>query len=165
MNQATDLASDSTDSLWHGALRFWPLHLLAVCALYVLAGPAWDIVRMTFAGGAPGGVQVDTNGASGRMSRGRFLLDLPVDIINRSPGMVMGVSLWVETFACPDDESPTSACRRLTSFEQYVPVRLQPGSAESHDQQMNGIAPRPGEVLRIRRRLQSIDDGEPIPQL
>ena len=165
MSQASLPETDSPSFAWAAILRFWPLHLLAACALYVLGGPAWNIVRMSFAGGAPGGVQVDTAGASGRMTGGGYLLDLPVDIINRSPGMVMGVSLWVETFACADDKTPTSACRRLTSFEQYVPVRLQPGSAQSHSSEMAGVAPRPGEVLRIERRLQSIDDGEPIPEL
>lgn len=142
-------------------LRLWPLHLLLLCALYVLGGPAWRMTRMAFAAGSEGGVQVDTSGASGRQAGGRYVVDLPVDVVNRSPDMVMGVSLWVETFGCPAHDTPTSGCRKLTAFEQYVPLRIAPGSATSLSQRMTAVAPRDGEIIRIARKLQAIDGEHP----
>lgn len=140
-------------------LRLWPLHLILLLALCLLGGPVWRAARVAYSGGAEGGVQVDTAGASGRQSGGRYVLDLPVDIVNRGGGMVLGVSLWVDTYACPDTTSRLRDCRRLTAFEQYMPLRLAPGSAESASQQMDGIAPGPDEVIRIERKLQAIEDG------
>lgn len=161
MSKAHLSAPDRSESPLAGLLRLWPLHLLVACALYVLGGPAWQAVRVAFAGSVEGGVQVDTAGADGAMAGGRYMLDLPVQVINGGAGMVLGVSLWVETYGCPDEAAPLAACRKLTAFEQYVPLRIHPGSAESHHQRIAGVAPRSGEVIRIRRRLQSIDDGAP----
>ncbi|MBC2668400.1 hypothetical protein ACFOON_06635 [Novosphingobium piscinae] len=142
-------------------MRLWPLHLLLICAVYALGGPLWNATRMAFSGAAEGGVQIDTSGASGREVGGRYVLDLPVDVINRGAGMVLGVSLWVETYGCPSDRTPIAQCRRLTAFEQYLPLRMHPGSAESHSQRMDAVAPAPGEVLRVTRKLQAIEDGAP----
>lgn len=57
------------------------------------------------------------------------------------------------------ESAPAADCRRLTAFEQYVPARVQPGSVESYSQRIEGVAPPPGAVIRIRRKLQGIDDG------
>ena len=143
-----------------GLLRLWPFHILLLCAVYAGAGPAWNAARMAFAASAEGGVRVETEGASGRMWNGRYMLDLPVDIVNGTADMVMGVSLWVETYGCPSESARTSACRKLTAFEQYVPVRMHPGSASSFSQKMAGVAPRDGEVLRIVRRVDWIENGD-----
>lgn len=143
-----------------GLLRLWPFHILLICAIFVGAGPVWNAARMAFAESADGGVRVETEGASGRMWNGRFVLNLPVDVINGTADMVMGVSLWVETYGCPSESARTSQCRKLTAFEQFVPVRMNPGSAESFSQKMNGVAPRDGEVLRIVRRVDWIENGD-----
>lgn len=162
MSQASTTPSNSRETTIATLLRLWPLHIVLICALYVLGGPAWRMARMAVAGsGAEGGVQVDTAGADGRTAGGHYVLDLPVDITNGGQDMVLGVSLWVETYGCPAADTPTNGCRKLTAFEQYVPVRVAPGSATSLVQQMDAVAPAAGEIIRIRRKLQSIDNGEP----
>lgn len=147
------------ESRWTGLLRLWPMHMLLVCALLVLGQPAWKAARMAIDGPVRGGVQVDTEGASGSWSGGHFMLDLPVRIINGDTEMVQGVSLWVETYSCPSESSPTPACRHLTAFRQDVAARIYPGSVDNSDQQVQGEPPAEGEVLRIIRRLQSVTNG------
>lgn len=160
MSKAGTSIPDPERSEWADWLRLWPVYLVAVCAVYAGARPAWNAARMAFAASAAGGVRVETAGASGGMRNGRYMLDLPVDIINGTADMVMGVSLWVETYGCPSESARTSQCRKLTAFEQYVPVRLNPGSAESVSQKMAGVAPRADEVIRIVRRVDWIEDGD-----
>lgn len=158
MDPAASTSLTARQSELLALLRLWPVPVLIACAVLAFGGPTWRAVRMAWSGGAEGGVQVDTSGASGSMAGGRFRLELPVEIINRGPNLVRGVSLWVETYGCPSESAPTSRCRRLTAFEQYVPARIQPGSADSDVQQIDGVAPALGETLRITRRLQAIDD-------
>ena len=150
---------DPDDNTLKGLLRLWPFHILLLCVIYAGAGPLWNAARMAFAEGAEGGVRVETAGASGRMWNGRYVLNLPIDIVNGTANMVMGVSLWVETYGCPSENARRSSCRKITAFEQYVPMRMRPRSADSYSQSVDSIAPREGEVIRIERRLQSIDDG------
>lgn len=140
-------------------LRLWPLHILLVCALLVLGQPAWQAARVAIEGQVRGGVQVDTAGATGGWSGGHYMLDLPVRIVNGDTEMVQGVSLWVQTYSCPSESSPTAACRRLTAFQQDVPARIYPGSTESSSARIQGEPPADGEVIRITRRLQSITNG------
>lgn len=147
------------DSRWTALLRLWPMHLLLVCAVLVLGRPAWQAARMAVEGPVRGGVQVDTSGAGGSWSGGRYMLDLPVRIVNGDSEMVQGVSLWVQTYSCPSESSPTPACHRLTAFQQDVPARIYPGSMDSSSQRIESEPPAEGEVLRITRRLQSITNG------
>ena len=143
-------------------LRLRPLQLLALCALLVAAGPVWQMARMA-ASGVAGGVRIDTSGASGTISGGEYRLDLPVLVANGSPKVVFGVSLWVEAFACPSERSPTAACQRFASFEQYVPARIMPGSAQTSTQTVSGgvASDSDGAVVRIHRKLQSVTDEQP----
>jgi len=151
--------AEDAESRWTAILRLWPLHGLLLCAVLVLGQPAWKAARMAVEGPVRGGVQVDTAGASGTWSSGRYMLDLPVRIVNGDTEMVDGVSLWVETYSCPSETSPTSACHRLTAFQQDVPARIYPGSIDSSSQRIEGEPPAEGEVIRITRRLQSIENG------
>ncbi|HEY6868813.1 MAG TPA: hypothetical protein VI199_03550 [Novosphingobium sp.] len=159
MNPSEPPIFAANESRWLAILRLWPLHVLLVCAVLVLGRPAWQAARVAIDGPVRGGVQVDTSGAGGGWSGGRYMLDLPVRIVNGDTEMVQGVSLWVQTYSCPSDSSPTSACRRLTAFQQDIPARIYPGSVDSSDQQIQGEPPAEGEVLRITRHLQSVSNG------
>ena len=159
MNPAEPPIFEAEESRLVAFLRLWPLHMLLVCAVLVLGQPAWQAARVMVEGPVRGGVQVDTSGASGAWSGGRYMLDLPVRIVNGDTQMVQGVSLWVQTYSCPSDSSPTSACRRLTAFQQDVPARIYPGSTDSSSQHIQGEPPAAGEVIRITRKLQGIVNG------
>ena len=143
-------------------MRLRPLQLLVPCALLAAAGPAWKMTRIA-ANGVVGGVRVDTSGASGTIENGRYRLDLPVLIANGSSNVVFGVSLWVEAFACPSERSPATACRRFASFEQYVPGRIMPGSAQTANDTVAGSVAVDADqtVVRIYRKLQAVSEEPP----
>ncbi len=109
----------------------------------------------------PGGLAIETDGATGRIADGRFSLALPMRVYNGTNRVITNVSLWVEAYACPDDGSALPDCAKFTAFEQSVPMKTSPKSSGWFSQGVSGGLPEhiPGMALRIVRKVQSVDDA------
>jgi hypothetical protein len=144
------------------ALMAWnPLHWLAWLAALALAVPA---TRMLLDLGhfVPGGLAIETDGASGEIGDESFSLDLPMRVFNGTGQVIYHVSLWVEAYACPADGSALGSCRKIGAFAQEVPMNSAPGSSASFSQGYTGGIPAgiPGRHLRILRKVQGVEDED-----
>lgn len=140
-----------------------PLRWLAGIAAVALAVPAAmlmvEAIRIT-----PGGLDIDTQGASGTILSDRLELDLPLTIRNGTERAIMSVSLWVEAYGCPAGNAPLSACTRIFSAEQSIARRIMPGSSASTAQTLSSGLPDhlAGRHLRITRKLETIEDDRDL---
>jgi hypothetical protein len=144
------------------ALLAWnPLHWLAWLAALALAVPA---TRMLLDLGhfVPGGLAIETDGASGEIDDASFSLDLPMRVFNGTSQVIYHVSLWVEAYACPEDGSALGNCRKIGAFAQEVPMNAMPGSSASFSQSFTSGLPAgiPGRHLRIMRKVQGVEDED-----
>jgi len=140
-------------------LRWRPMQALWGLALIALAIPAGRMI-IDAAHFSPGGLNIETQGASGTLRNGRLSLDLPVDVYNGSDRVVMDLTLWVRAYACPRETSPLSACKRVFSALQAVPMRLMPGGSLHTSQTLSAGVPAdlPGDAIRILRQIDSMRD-------
>jgi hypothetical protein len=157
------MAGDGQVRAGNGRLLGW----LPLQALMLLAGAAAALplarARMDpFGPGmVRGGISVDTDGATGTIADGRFRLDLPLTVNNRTDNVVVGVSIWTEAWACPGALAPLPACRRLISTGQDFVPRLLPESAAAFPTVLTGGVPAgvaDGATVRIERRIENIYD-------
>lgn len=146
------------------ALFAWrPLRWLAGIATVALLVPAAmltiEALQIT-----PGGLDIDTQGASGTILSDRLELDLPLTIRNGTERAIMSVSLWVEAYGCPAGNAPLSACTRIFSAEQSIARRVMPGSTASTAQTLTSGLPDhlAGRHLRITRKLEAIEDDRDL---
>lgn len=149
----------STASPLRRLLNWRPIQALWLLLLVALAVPA---ARMAMDAGhfAPGGLRVETEGATGTLRDGRLDLDLPVDVYNGSDRVVMDLSLWVRAYACPQEDSPLSDCARVLSTYQDVPMRLMPGGSLHTARTLSlGVPARlPGSAIRVLRQIDAVSD-------
>lgn len=142
-----------------GLLVWLPMRWLGWLALLVLAIPA---SRMLLDMGhfVPGGLAIETQGESGEIGDGWVSLDLPLHVYNGTDRVIFRVSLWVEAFACPEDDAILSSCKKIIAFEQDVPMRTSPKSSGSFRQNYSGGVPDalPGRHLRILRKVEGVVD-------
>ena len=143
-----------------GGLVAWhPLRWLGWLALSVMAVP---VTRMIIDAGhfVPGGLAIETDGASGEIGDGRYHLALPMRVYNGTNRVITNVSLWVEGYACPAEGAKLQSCTRFISFEQSVPMNTSPKTSGWYQQEVSGGLPQfvAGGSLRILRRVQSVDD-------
>jgi hypothetical protein len=136
-----------------------PLQALALLALGAITLPAaqWAIHAAQI---PPGGLSIDTAGATGTLRDHRLSLTLPVDVYNGSDQAITGLALWVRAYACPRDDSPLADCAKLLSTAQNIPMRLMPGASLHTSQTMTSGTPAhlPGEIIRILRQIETITD-------
>jgi len=119
----------------------------------------------------PGGLAIETDGASGEIGDGRFRLALPMRVYNGTNRVITHVSLWVDAYACPGEGVALPDCAKFTSFEQSVPMNTAPKSSGWFAQAVDGGLPEnlPGHSLRIVRTVHSVDDApvdgddDPVP--
>ena len=153
-----------------GLLTWHPLRWLGWLALGVVAVPA---TRLMLDAGhfVPGGLAIETDGASGRIGDGRFSLALPMRVYNGTNRVITKVSLWVDAYACPGEGAALPACTKFTSFEQSVAMKTAPKSSGWFAQSVSGGLPDhlAGDALRIERRVQGVEDAavngddDPVP--
>ena len=140
--------------------RWRPLWIAAVLALVVLGWPAarWLIDRPHF---TPGGLAIETAGASGEIAGGQWHLTLPVAVFNGSDRAVSALAIDVQAFACPADDSPVADCRRIATLTQGTPRLIPPGESARFTDRLSGDAPAglPAGVVRINRRVESVSNG------
>ena len=149
-----------------GLLAWHPLRWLGWLSLGVTAVPA---ARLALDAGhfVPGGLAIETDGASGQIEGGRFRLALPMRVYNGTSRVITKVSLWVDAYACPAESAALTDCAKFTAFEQSVPMETGPKRSGWFAQDVGGGLPDqlPGSVLRIVRTVQSVEDapvnGEP----
>lgn len=151
--------STPTASSLRRLIAWRPIQALWGLLAVVVAVPA---VRMMMDAGhfAPGGLQVETQGASGQIAKGQVHLDLPVSVYNGSDRVITGLSLWVQAYACPTQNSPLDTCARILSTGQDVPIRLMPGGSLHSGRTITIDAPAglPGDAIRIVRRVDNVAD-------
>lgn len=126
-----------------------------------VAGPvAYQQVQA--AGHTRGALDIDTGAASAKLVDGQLQLDLPVAIYNDSPRAILGLELWVEAYACPQQRSTRAECTKVASFEQSEPTRVMPGSAARIARSITTPLPsaRAGDVMQVSRRLTRIEDDQ-----
>ena len=143
-----------------GLLAWRPLRWLGWLALSVTAVP---VTRLWLDAGhyVPGGLAIETDGASGQIGDGRYSLALPMRVYNGTDRVITNVSLWVEAYACPDEGAALPDCRKLSAFEQTVPMQTSPKSSGWFQQEVSGGLPGylPGDSLRSLRKVQSVEDA------
>ena len=147
-----------------GLLGWRPLYLLAIPLLGSVAVPIALAIRdgQHF---VPGGLQIETDGAQGTIDASHYNMTLPVAIYNGTERVILGVSLWVEAYACPSDDAALSRCQKILATEQRMPLRLMPGGSAQMSQSLAGDAPSdvPGQHLRIIRKLDRVEDDRDLP--
>lgn len=161
------MAGDRQAQAGNGRLLGWlPLQALLLLAGLAMALP---LARARFdpfgPGMVKGGISVDTDGATGTIADGRFRLDLPLAVDNRTDNVVVGIAIWTEAWACPGAFAPLSACHRLISTGQDFVPRLLPDSAASFPTMLSGGVPpgvADGDTVRIERRIENIYDERDI---
>ena len=106
------MAGDGRVQAGNGRLLGWlPLQVLMLLAGLAMVLPLARARMDPFGPGmVKGGISVDTDGASGTIADGRFRLDLPLTVSNRTDNIVVGVSLWTEAWACPSALTPLAGC-------------------------------------------------------
>lgn len=142
-----------------GALVLWaPIVIVGVVALLI---GGWGTLRLIdyFQNAVPGGVSVDTQGATGEIREGRVFVTLPLVVYNATPLPVLRVSLWTEVFACPGPRAPLAACTRLLSAAQDVPMQVGHNSAGHFiDHMESGLPDRvAGRSVRVLRELREVE--------
>jgi hypothetical protein len=157
------MAGDGRVQAGNGRLLGWlPLQVLMLLAGLAMVLPLARARMDPFGPGmVKGGISVDTDGASGTIADGRFRLDLPLTVMNRTDNVVVGVSLWTEAWACPSALTPLAGCRRVISTGQEFMPRLLPDSAASFPTVLTGGVPAgvsDGDEVRIERRIENIYD-------
>lgn len=145
------------------ALAGWrPLWAVALLGMVALAWPSVQRALDPAGGGAAaGGVTIDTSGATGTIENGRFRLDLPLALANRTDNMVLGIELWTSAWACPDRAAPVSRCRKLLSTGQEMALHVAPGGSVSAPTVLTGgVPPGAGErdAVRIDRWVENVFD-------
>jgi len=135
--------------------------LLLVAGVCILVPATKNAIDPYGAAGRRGGIAVDTSGESGRIEDGQFHLDLPLSVANNTENYLTEVEMWTKAWDCPDEASPTSACRQMLSTGQDFTLLLKPGRSISLTRQLDGAAPagaRDGDTVRIERRIENIYD-------
>lgn len=138
-------------------LRWLPVQILML-ALMLVGGVATVQVMDRSANLVKDTVTIKTDGATGRIEQGQLLLDLPVKVYNGTDFMVVGVNLWTQAFACPDEDAPTRQCTRLHSSEQALTMRVPAGSSASDRQVIRSGLPSnmAGTHIRIERKVTNV---------
>lgn len=143
-------------------LAWLPMQAMLVVAGLALALPLARGRLDPFGPGmVSGGISIDTDGATGRIADGRFRLDLPLSVSNRTGNIVVGISMWTTAWACPSPFTPLSGCRQVLSTGQDFAPRLMPDSTASFSTVLSGGVPagvEDGEEVRIERRIENIFD-------
>ena len=154
--------TDAQHSNQVDALLAWnPLHWLAWLGALALAVPATRMLQ-DLGHFVPGGLAIETDGASGEIGDETFTLDLPMRVFNGTGQAIYHVSLSVEAYACPAEASALGDCRKIGAFAQEVPMNSAPGSSASFTQGYSGALPAdlPGRHLRILRKVQDVENAD-----
>ena len=143
-----------------GLLAWRPLRWLGLLALSVTAVPVTRLI-LDVGHFVPGGLAIETDGASGEIDGGRYSLALPMRVYNGTGRVITNVSLWVEAYACPAEGAALPDCTKFTAFEQSVPMQTSPKRSGWFAQTVSGGLPDhlAGNSLRIVRTVQSVDDA------
>ncbi|MBU6266350.1 MAG: hypothetical protein KGN34_02335 [Sphingomonadales bacterium] len=143
-----------------------PIQVLLLAAIIGFAVPVLRARIDPYGmGKVAGGISIDTSGEEGRIAYGRFRLDLPLHVINRSERAVVAVEMWTEAWDCPGRFTPLSGCRRMLSTGQEFPLRLAQGEDIALPTVLAGAAPRDaddGDTVRIVRRISNIYDEHDV---
>ena len=141
-----------------GLLSWRPLQLVLLLLLVI---PGYAAVKMVQNSGhfIEGSLQVETDGAKGSLSGNQLTLDVPVQVYNGTQQVILGVSLWVDAYACAEPNSMLADCKKVLSTGlDFATNTAQKGSTKTSRQLTAGVPDNlPGSTIKVVSKLVNTD--------
>jgi hypothetical protein len=141
-----------------GLFSWRPLQLVLLLLLVI---PGYAAVKMVQNSGhfIEGALQVETDGATGTISGNQLTVDLPVQVYNGTQQVILGVSLWVDAYACAETNSKLADCKKvLSTGVDFATNTAQKGSSKDSRQLTAGVPDDlPGRTVKVLSRVVNTD--------